>query len=304
MKAFKAIIIFLLSIIQTFIGCFIYAMIFEPPIDNSYQGWIGDPPRLSPFEAPGFIPALIFLLIISAAIMWMKLDELDYMWLFIIFDLVLSPIAFIRTIVAIVLWIKSGDIKLDFDDCDEMENKVICFLFMHEEGFRVSSNPVAVFFTQLFAVFPLSCALTGSAWILLGAIFNPEMSSPLFWFLGIGGILLASSFFVYTKSTEVETGSYKTSNTYVTDVGGGWYEVETFFSTETMYAIPHYTLHYVLTIVFSPIMAFCQALGVVAAFIGIFTDHIYSCYGQMDYRYAPLHVLQYPLGFLCSFIIV
>ena len=320
MTVFKTIIIYLISLVQSLLGMFLYSAFLNPP---KTSGPWGNTVTLSPFKTPGFWVAAVFLIGLCLLVMWMRLDEMDMAAALLIVDVILSPLAFLRTIVSIITWIATGDEpELDFRDAGEMGEKVLCFLIYHDSTLSVSvESPAINFVSQLFVVLPLSCLLSGSTWLFIACKLG--WVDPLgitLYFVAIAGVVAFSLLFVYTKSTEVATPyshmvtRFKNRYTgdeakvygsgYATEQRNGWHKTEEYRETGSYYSTPHYALHLFLCVLFSPILAACQVIGVIFAFIAIFTDHIYSCYGQMDYSGVPLRVLQYPLGFLCSFVIV
>lgn len=325
MQVFKTLLIYLVSLPQTVLGFYAYSVLLNKPKKdfsalNNFQG------TEAKWLTGGFWMAVIFIVLLSLFVIWLRVGEdfelLNGAWLTVI-EAVISPLAFLRALISIVVWIATKDAPAtNFFDAYSVGDKVKSYLIYTDEKYKISGGPASNFIAQLFLVFPLSALLSGSAWLfILRLTGRIEAKGGFLYFLGVVGVFAVSLVYVYTKSTEVSTPYYATykkyhnyrsgKNGYVRSGTGytpnrsdGWRYEGTVTSKEYAYSVPHYALHLFLTVVFSPIMVFAQAIGVIAAFVGIFTDHIYSTYGQMDYSAAPLRVLQYPLGFLCSFIIV
>ena len=325
MQVFKTILIYLLSVPQSVLGFYAYSVLLNKP-KKEYSALNNFSGTSEKWLTMGFWVAIVFLLLISLFVIWLRLTEdfeLFHGALFTVLEVVISPVAFLRALISIVVWIASKDAPTtNFVDGMDMGDKVKSYLIYTDETYKATESPFNNFLAQLFLVFPLSALLSGSAWLFILRLTGKiEAEGGFLYFLGIVGVFALSLVYVYTKSTEVSTPCYVTykkyhnyrsgkngyvrSGTgYTPDRGDGWRYEETITTKEYAYSVPHYALHLFLTIVFSPIMVFTQAIGVIAALVGIFTDHVYSTYGQMDYSAAPLRVLQYPIGFLCSFIIV
>ena len=325
MQVFKTLLIYLVSLPQSILGFYVYSVLLNKPKKdysalNNFQG------SEAKWLTGGFWAAIVILALLSLFVIWLRLTEdfeLFHGALLTVLEVVIAPVAFLRALISIIIWIVTRDEPAtNFFDAYEIGDKVKSYLIYTDETYTISAGPGSNFLAQLFLVFPLSALLSGSAWLFIlrlkGVIGG---TGGFLYFLGIVGVFCVSLIYVYTKSTEVSTPYYTVytqyhnrrtgKNGYVRSGTGytpsrrdGWDRVGTVTAKEYAYSVPHYALHLFLTIVFSPIMVFTQAIGVVAAFVGIFTERIYSTYGQMDYSSARLRVLQYPIGFLCSFIIV
>ena len=319
MKIFKFILVFILSAIQTLCGAFIYNCFINPPKENIGIGNFQT--EVSPLKTPGFWPGLIFLLLATAAIMWLRLAQTEnttHMVIFGVLDLILSPVSIIRVIVGTVLCLVLHE-SPELTFTEDAGEPVICYLFyVSGEGY-VCDSPGKIFRTQLFGILPLCAALSGCAWLFISCLRGTIEVEGYYYPLSIIGIIAFSIILGYTKS-ETIVSSYQTWQTefrndrsgassfhygrgYANNQGNGWHKVSEFLTTITTEKTPGIVIRTILNILLSPIMVFGQLLGVVAALVGLFTHHVQSWLGPVNYYDVPGGRLQWIIGYLCSFTI-
>lgn len=317
MKTFKFILIFLLSIPQTLCSWKVINAFLNPITE---QGFTYATTK-SPTETPGFWVAAIFLVVISAAVMWLRIGHEEYPWflaLFTVVDILLSPLAVLRVLVALIIAIATREAPEThfIDDADE---KALCFLFYASGDGYACDTPGKIFRTQLFAILPLTALLSASAWLLIATLTERIAVRGVYYPLSFLGLTLFGVLLAYAKSETIVTShsSYITEfrhgqsgsttlrygGNYASSQGDGWYKRSQWMSTWTSEKTPGLVIRTILNVILSPVFVFGQLLGVLAALVGIFTYHVQSNLGPANYADVPLGIFQWPLGYLCSFTI-
>ncbi len=258
-------------------------------------------------------------------------DELlsPFVFMYFLIELVLSPFAFLRVIVGFILSKVSPNRDgfvlepTDMYGTDDLMNKVSQYVFYHSVSDSSTGSRLGNFFMQLFVMLPMASALTGVTWLGLGSLFpifpeeyRIELDPITLFALFYVWIFLAYMYSLFkTKTIEVRTSGFtefthkRSGRTYYRDgawtMGGrnsDWSEYYVPSSTSVM--LKNATLLYTLNIIFSPVIAFTQAIGVIFAFFALFIKHIYSCYGEINMKYVDWKILQAPLAYFFSFVFI
>jgi hypothetical protein len=135
MKKLKFALIALLSIPQTICAWKVVNSFINPPTKSGEI--FGTTVKQSPTETPGFWVALIFLVIISAAVMWLRIGHEEYPWflaLFTVIDILLSPLSVLRVLVSLIIVATTKE-EPELHFIDDASEKPLCF-FALLRGFR------------------------------------------------------------------------------------------------------------------------------------------------------------------------
>jgi hypothetical protein len=305
----------LTAIAQMCLGIFIYSSIIAPPtvIDGHHEY------QLRFDEVKGFWPALIILFILSMIVCISRRQDDESAietFLYVLLDFLLSPLALFRLLIALMLT-KVGNCDYTYKvDGYDFKDKSISFLFYTSELDLGDVSPFQNFILQLLLAFPMSLVLTACAFL---AYYTVKSGFGLFGLIvSVGALAMVAPLFTHLKTTEISVswsarrtvfrnkyhGGYINADgwNYAARQRNGWYKVCEFISDETSSHTPHYIFYCVLSFLFSPILAFTQAIGVVFAFLAMFIPFIKSKMGQIDYTSVRLPFLQFIFGFFFSFV--
>ena len=303
------------TLLQTICGIVAYVFFFNPAMEELPAGNLVP---INPFEDPAFMGVFVIVVILSVLITLIRTGFEYIAILFILIDILLSPFAFLRTIVALIFSSNTrNDLNLHFLEIRDFKDKVMAFLFYIEENSFKRMTPVKNLILQIFVTLPFSAMLTGSFWLFVTVIKNN--GGLILAIIAAAAIEVSANFCAYTKTTEIckEGASYTVTHITTgykygnidTYKQGRWVsndkniKTSYFETSDPIIFTPNFTAYTIWAIVFSPIMLFTQCIGIIAAIIAIFTDKITSSFGQVDYTFVRHRKLQFFIGFLCNFTI-
>ena len=239
-------------------------------------------------------------------------------------EIVLSPIAVVRFVVGLVAFILSEvmcmDITLVEDWLPDSVDSPMAMLTQYLFGFYVEEcriSKVTNILIQLFVCIPVAGVETFCFWKAVDLFKNDAFPLiPLFFLFGVtlfSGLLCAirgqeSTVIYYEKkftfknrySNEKRTlyGRNRGDVYYLNDDArsAGWEQ------TSGGYA-EHFSSWMIFTILFSPIIAFTQIIGLFFALISSPSTHIISSYAKVDYHYLSCSFFQRILQFFFNFVI-
>ncbi len=274
------------------------------------------------------IGLMIFCIALLAGVCFIKLkciykDFMEFHTALIFVEMLLSPIRFLLGIIKYIFVIFFHfETAYETDFIDGIIPKIIVYVLEVSPPDDFSdTSPLGNLLTQLLVLLPIA-ALSSFCFY---ALFIPSVLTKylgievniLIRFFAFYGLTMVTMFYVdlrkmesavrYWDSTFVYENRYTNKRVkvdrdryYVNEseaYDSGWERTSggnTWLPTGTFY------LFYCL----SPILVFLQAIGVVFAFISMFTRHIYSCFGNSDLgEDIPLRGIQKIIYFLFSFII-
>ncbi len=307
MTAFLSFLLFIISTVQSIIG---FTLIYTFPSMMESMGG----------SALIYGAFLVFLEFILALIVTKIRDYSNFFVIFV--EVVISPIAVIRYLIGLLLLLL---LKKDYNlksSNEEALGAVIGYLFYVSLSDESSISRTGNFFTMLLLAFPMACMMTYAFWINFGLydfclenygveLWKPSLLTCFILILFFGGGLStirkqAVTVTTYNASYKFEnryTGSKKKmySNDYLSltdkSIDHGWRKVRG--GDEE-----HLTLNMILTLVFSPILAFTYLVGLAFAFLSLLIGPIYSCVGSIDYDDVPLGIVQRVFHFFFAFVIV
>ncbi len=294
----------IIAIIQTLIGLLMVGMILNREQDASGNGiWTG----------------IIFIAIILAGIGALQLlvrsgKDCFNGWL-IIPEVLLAPVAILRVIVGAIIAKCNGDkIEIDYEGCTDGAQTAMCYLLYMEEGDSIDISPVRNILTQLLLCFPMACVVSGSAWYVIGCIAGWWPVSIILIYLCVELYALFVFMYIRTRSSDVTYHYNREETWFENDRGdfetrqGSWKVRDGGKSNwRVTYhgSVRHTTIEnenekgtYAISIIFGPIIAATQLIGVLIAILALFIPWIYSSYGKIDYSEVPVGWLQYVPGHL------
>lgn len=310
-----------ISLFQTVIGSWTVYAIYQRATYKTPSPWGGGYPL-----APPDISLIIFtiVLLIGLGFLVAKLRNFEvYLWLGIVLEVLLSPIATARILVTLICKIAfHASVDHDVYSYDEALDIVIGYLFYIDLDSDGEISAVVNFFTQLLICLPVIAAAAACDYIVvvLGIAQSCNSVSPIAVYFCMLGCTFFPFFYccVRKQPTEVITGfdrDFVFKNRYTGDkvktrASGNYYIDATDTAQELGWErvsggyTSAYTPRYIFTILLSPVLLLTQAVGVIFALIGIFCPHIYSCYGMIDFDSLRCSFLQKVLHFFFSFVII
>lgn len=270
---------------------------------------------------------MIFSIILLAGVCFVKLkfiykDFMEFHTILVFVEMLLSPIRLILGIIKYILVIFFHfETAYGTDFIDGILPKILVYVLeVKSPSDSLDSSPLGNLFAQLFVLLPIA-ALSSFCFY---ALFIPSVLTKLFdieislfvRILAMYGLTIITMFYVNLRKMESAVlywdSTFVYKNRYIdkkVKFDGNRYHVNSSEAYEcgwektsggnTWIMTGTYYLFYVL----SPILVFLQAIGVVFAFISLFTRHIYFCFGNSDIEDVPLKGIQKVLYFLFCFII-
>ena len=266
---------------------------------------------------------IAFLLLLEFILAAITAKIRDYHNFFVIFvEIVISPIAVFRYLFGLILCLvfrREYNLK---SSNEEALGAVIGYMFYIGLSDESSISRVGNFFTMLLLAFPMAFIMSYSFWINFGLydfflqtfgikLIKIDFFTSIILILFFGGGLSA----IRKQPVTVETynASYKFENTYTNQkksmysedylsltsgsIDRGWRKVRG--GDEE-----HITLNMILTLLFTPVLAFTYLVGLVFSFFSLLIGPVYSCVGNIDYDDVPLGILQRVIHFFFAFVIV
>lgn len=114
-KYFKILLVYALSAVQTLLGWYMFSPLM---MDGSDVMW------------SSYIFGMVIHIAICLFVIWLRVGEIEFMFWPIVFEILLSPIAVLRTLISFGAWIfRRESPELDFDLPSGTWDMMVCFLF-------------------------------------------------------------------------------------------------------------------------------------------------------------------------------